>query len=716
MGILKAKGSSRAERRAVFSPFRRLSNIAEEGDDNTDFSKDDNKRLQNTPNRLKLTPNRPNHRFQKLVEYDYGDHDKQYYEPPQDFLSVQQKTKEKKAETNKLSIRKELKEDPSTPNKDPSKTLFQLAAVTASLSKSCSSDSSSVSGSHASSSKRSFQASFGGIDTNDNGSNDPSFFKSTLEKSFSSAPEAREFQQTSNGTASDHIAHNTCFPDDKTTNDEAFPNVPNDAFTHFACNFPLTEEDNTSCSQIIVFDNVEWPTTNSFDSQRPKAFEVKRSNTVDSSLTGSATAVDDCVSWVSKESDCRVKQNIHRINRRKENESMASILRDSTHNSRKVQFSHEHEVVRARKKTRFSQELVGKKKTDSKVARRVPTPGRGNESRSNASFDFESKMSDVSPVGSQVPETAFSKKSVDLSSAENHHSSAGGSYVSNKRSIFARINTLGAIPRSTSTYVSHDKTNGYDETVSRSSTYDSCDTNSTATSASTFVDASPTGIRGGFPTPIAPTFSSMSSSAGSASLGSQIKSYNSTSHNVCTGNMARPPTAVPPTSILGSMLFQSGEVQATTTTSTAKSRSLKNGHCVQYVPQSIKEMDDDKISDVTGSTAASEWMVQGNKLLNRYYYNSQDGISQKKQKVSRQLRKREEQNFEEYHSMVAGLQHERKRQSNKNRISEFASDFNNQGMTGRQYHRRHHDADSIRKVRSGFDNLDDDDANSLFEA
>jgi len=66
--------------------------------------------------------------------------------------------------------------------------------------------------------------------------------------------------------------------------------------------------------------------------------------------------------------------------------------------------------------------------------------------------------------------------------------------------------------------------------------------------------------------------------------------------------------------------------------------------------------------------------------------------------------------------MVAGLQHERKRQSNKNRISEFASDFNNQGMTGRQYHRRHHDADSIRKVRSGFDNLDDDDANSLFEA
>ena len=844
MGIFRAKGSSRTERRAVFSPFtntRRLSNIAEEDDAASDLS-GVNLASRGTPNRnkhiLKTTPTRiTRHRFQKLVDYGDSLQNQEDYQPPQDSLLQVQKKRgdlffQKGPEPSTL-VKVNNRHNPSKMHESQlgdSSTLkiFQFAAATASLSKSCSSES-SVCSSYASS-KRSFRASFEstGDDAEPTGNGGQPFFKSTLEGSFSSAPEAG-FQSKS---SHEHVAQSTTFPvtrgfqtsqkpakmakigasNDNFIHDDwfnhgssapaanaekicsvpfenkpvSFPNSDfqsgSDGFAPFSCNFPSA----VSTTQN-AFDNVEWPTDSSFD---PQGFEVlKKSSTVDSNAgeeevneqewpteaeeeTTSQKTDDSQNSSYSKakslfaHSESLFKQNKAVFESKgsanpdsnsaknaykdqnprshlspsqpgqmasplKENESKGYTFRSSVYKNKKAHFKNHHSSPLTKipanlethdrptrsytdhniKKIRFENEESGPKGTKTNLSSRILTPGRGQATRSSVSFRFESN--------NERPTSSFAGNSCAMKPINTGIGRADKHHVPHSRSVVTTTANLGAVPRTMSPKSMHlfyDKSNSYDDSLNQTSTIDSCDTNSTATSVSTFVDASPRGIRGSFPTHLAPTFSSMSSSTGSARLLNQADYYKRGSPHPPTSQ--RPPTAVPPTSIIGSMLFQSGEQEAPPVTSTTRSISPKREQR-RGVPKTVKASDDAAISDVTGSTAASDWLVQGNKLLNRYYYNSQDGVSQKKHNLSRQLRKREQSNLQEYQTMVAGIQQERQMQTHKNRIGGFVSEFNDRHDLVdkvRRHQRQFQYPTPTRNLRSGFDNLDDDDANSLFEA
>ena len=866
MGIFKAKGASRVERRAVFSsPFtmnRRLSKITEEEDGTSNISdhhhhqrpgsaarrlsiggnsRNNTPNTKGTPNRnrnsnSKLTPTKLSwNRFQKLEHQEsyeppssYGPAGSQEeYEPPQDFMQVQKNREDlffqngpepnrhvqqqiRKTNSNKLSMRvvEVSKQQPEGPSHSNTKNLFQLAAATASLSRSCSSESASVDGnsssSHAGSSKRSFRASFDSLSHDDNESEEVeqpqgnkhhhhqrSVRTNASKGSVSSAPQA-----ASSNLSQEDVAKSTTFPVSKSNNKRAktanqendskldetlfmadfsknqFATDNNSDFAAFPVSFPTT-------TTAKDFDNVEWPTDNAFGTQ---AFEIKKSTSVESNVeedndnglgqwptrtVSEDASIQDELSLQKTEesrnaaynkakslfetSESLFKQNKVLFGDENMGQSYSTKTKKTTHksstsrpgdmasplkenetvrnrsiynkNNKAVQFKGQEKTVKFKEQEKtLSSPLMelGSKGGRTELSSRIQTPGRKQEPRATVvSFLFDSDTREV-PSRDYAGKPSLKPIETGTRNTKDMHQVSQSRFHS-RPSV---TSNLGAIPRASSPkslHLFYDKTNSYDDSLNRISTFDSCDTSSTATSASTFVDASPKGIRGGFPTHLAPTFSSMTSSTASSSTGilNKFDYYKPSNHHAqsSTANMPRPPTAVPPTSIMGSMLFQAGEQESASAERISKSFSPKREQ-VRGVPKSIKAHDDAAISDVTGCTEASDWHAQGTKLLNRYYYNSHDGVSQKKHNLSRQLRKREESNLEEFGGMVAGIQQKREAKANKNRIGGFVSEFNNRNDPTDKMRRHHHQVhfSAPRSVRSGFDNMEDDDANSLFEA
>jgi len=286
------------------------------------------------------------------------------------------------------------------------------------------------------------------------------------------------------------------------------------------------------------------------------------------------------------------------------------------------------------------------------------------------------------------------------------------------------VANLGAVSMSSphSMHLFYDRTNSIDVTINRTSTIDSIESNSTATSVSTFIDASPRGIRGGFPDHLAASTSSLSTSQASSNLINEVD-YLMRTNGPATGDADnRPPTGVPPTSILGSMLFQSpdSELPLKKPSKRAQSSTIRNSKPpVRGVPKAIIATADAAVSDVTGSTAASDWMVQGNKLLNRYYHSTHDGATQKEHKVSRHRQKREKESLQECQIMLKGVQRQRNMQAYKVLFTEFVSEREDKNDSLDKMRGRHQQSllqYPDRKLRSGFDNIEDDDADSLFEA
>jgi hypothetical protein len=166
------------------------------------------------------------------------------------------------------------------------------------------------------------------------------------------------------------------------------------------------------------------------------------------------------------------------------------------------------------------------------------------------------------------------------------------------------------------------------------------------------------------------------------------------------------------------MLFQAGEQEGPAVTSASRSISPKL-ETVCDVPNNIHADGDASISDVTGSTAASEWMIQGNKLLNRYYYNGapRNGLSREKQRLTRQSRQREEQNLEKCQNKMVGILREQRSEAQKRPINAFVSEFDTRNDPLDKMRRHQHKFQyPNRNLRSGFDNQHDDDNDSLFEA
>lgn len=864
MGIFKAKGASRVERRAVFSsPFtvnRRLSKITEEGEDVTSGISDirpgsarrlsigNKSRNNNTPNRSsnktkasKLTPTKLSwNRFQKLEQQESyeppsygpnGSSQEEEYEPPQDFMQVQKNREDlfyqngpepdrhvqqhiRKTSSNKLSLRvvehqghpvSSKQHQPSHITNNNAKNLFQLAAATASLSRSCSSESASVDDGTTQTSKRSFRASFDSHDDNESEMEQQQqqqqqrpVTKNASKGSVSSAPQA-----ASRKLSQEDVAQSTTFPVSKSSSKRAkttakqeksnhleeasfavdfsthqFPTDNSSDFAAFPVSFPST----TTTTTENAFENVEWPTDND-NAFNPQAFEVKKSLSVESEVDEnndnglgqwptttesedasiqeelslqkteeSRNAAYNKAQSLFETSETLFQQNKILFGDENSHKGPSTYSTKETKHTSKSSTSRpgdmasplkENETVRNRsiynknnkvfqlkqreKTVKFKEQdktlssplmELGSKGRRTEVSSRIQTPGRKQEPRATVvSFLFDTDTREI-PTRDYTGKPSLKPIETGTRNTKDMHPVPQSRFHS--RSLGA--SNLGAIPRASSPkslHLFYDKTNSYDDSLNRTSTMDSCDSNSTATSVSTFVDASPKGIRGGFPTQLAPTFSSMTSSTASSSTGilNHNDYYKPSNHRVVQSsiaNMPRPPTAVPPTSIMGSMLFQAGKQETASADRISKSFSLKREQ-VRGVPKSIKAHDDAAISDVTGSTEASDWHVQGTKLLNRYYYNSHDGVSQKKHNLSRQLRKREQSNLEEFGGMVAGIQQKRQAKANKNKIGGFVSEFNNRNDPADRM-RRHLHFPAPRSVRSGFDNMEDDDANSLFEA
>ncbi|CAB9496165.1 expressed unknown protein [Seminavis robusta] len=347
-------------------------------------------------------------------------------------------------------------------------------------------------------------------------------------------------------------------------------------------------------------------------------------------------------------------------------------------------------------------------------------PPKNKEAHRDVSFRFEYE-NDRSTRKQRDPHQRV--KTSDLATRRQEQETSRQQQL-NKWGKEATSSQLGAVPMMSpdSMHLFIDKVDSVDDGSinkkgSFASTIDSADSDSTATSVSTFVESSPRGIRGSFPSQMMHSSSSLSMSTASTSIMNDADFFNKAS---TSSNGGRPPTGIPPTSIFGSMLFQAGDndTRASQSVSKSVSKSISsNRDSARGVPHDIHALGDAAVSDVTGSTAASEWMIQGNKLLNRYYHNGTGGLNQKKQKLSRQLRKREEQNLQEYQNMMLSIQRDRRLQAQRRPINGFVSDFNQRNDPLDKMRRHQHKFQyPNQNNQSGFVNQEEDDSSTLFEA
>ena len=727
MGLFKTRGS-RSDTKGVLIPFsmsRRLSNIAEEdgGSDVKSFDGGDKHKKTNpkgTPNRSKTTPTRRKQRFQKLEEWDYGTDDVEPYEPPQDFLSIQKTRqdlfyergpeKSKVVKVSKSTLNRVLRSNGKNQGENSSLKLFQFASDTASLSKSCSTDSSSAGASL----KRSIReddsvnkSAPNKIQRIQNAPKAPKLSKTrsngrSLFHNRAAAPDNRkpklaqhpqekpetEFEafapaadeETSSAFGGSDWPKNVTFHDDNATQtSELTGSTVHDVFRAPHGNagfkpFPALGGSNGN-RELPPFQVQSQDDTNKVLSSRAKALVEKskailKDNRAFFQRTGTGSPIVDfnlgngnCSSKWPEASPFELTESPF-----KENENVlfnASIFRSKNTSLSKSDRQHASPMVKTPPKP---ESRAQSKKTltpgrvltvrDNRVDTHVQStkdhhivPQPQNASRPHVSFRFDNEN-----LQGHVKPAKAEKK--DDFPAERH------TRRNPQRNVFAdRVGNIGALPQLSpnSMHLFMDKASSFDSLSKKesfASTIDSSESNSTATSVSTFADASPRGIRGSFPNHLATT-SSLSTSTASTNLLNEANVYKPSRMQ----GGSRPPTGVPPTTILGSMLFQAGDQDVNSSSRRSGSASTKT-FSPKRVPHSINAKDEAAISDVTGSTA-SDWMIQGNKLLSRYYHNdggSSSGHS-KKDRLSRRLRVRESQNSEDYEKMMAGIQKERRRQA-----------------------------------------------------
>jgi hypothetical protein len=805
MGIFNLKGAS--SRAALFNMNRRLSGIAEE--EGSDVSLEDSGRKQegrrksivrNTPNKNKNTPNRPKHRFHKLVELDYGDggdEKEEGYSPPQDFLQTQRKHEQdfyrngpKNSEIVEVSNstnlegainantkRNDTSSDscsmPSQPEPGTVK-IFQFAADTASLSASFSSDS-SVHSSNASF-RQIYHPGNKGVEAKDKPAVVPLFKDSPkqsadvalFQNNFVNVAKSITFPPTKNTQRNNresklHPKLNAVFKAQdrsvfsnkssspassrdmtKTLTIPAPTKVNQEEF--FATDFnPFSPNEATRDANNDNMFKAEALAENSSDSQwesqfaKPKQMTLPSYSKTMNSNQGSNSRPD--TQFAKAESLFQETENLFKRNQSlfkegrspfKENDRKPKRFRSSPYEAESPLKENENNVAQTFDKAGFGGKKfeverntlspMDKPERTRGFASNRPLSNRENVSvtapniEAASSFTTEKLVEICTNVNLKYNNTPDTFRGCDqgptFTRADSRHKPS--SRLPQKRRTQAPSKAyLGAAPMTSpnSMHLFLDKSSSYDDTVTKESfvsTIDSYDSNSTTSSheSSTVADPSPRGIRGGFPSDL--VVSSTSTSTASTNL------LNDIDYGPADKGFRRPPTGVPPTSILGSMLFQAGGEQDAPAPGRPVSPKRQK---VRGVPQAIHANESaSSVSDVTGSTA-SDWMIQSNKLLNRYYYNSRDGVNQKKHNISRQLRRREEKNLEEFQSMMVGIQKERRKQEHQRQHQSVTSGFSDDPVVAKMRRHQHkfQYLDS-RPVRSGFDNENDDDTVSLFEA
>jgi hypothetical protein len=872
MGLFKIKGNNRADARTVFQQFstrRRLSNIAEE-DAEADLDNDaaesggtsvksmSNKRkntpnkirITGTPNKNKNTPDRIKHPFHRLVEWDYSDNatgtgknQNEPYEPPQDFMHVQrergneffqngpersQMVKVRKSTTmeDATKVHAKWKAQKEHPSDSGTLKIFQFAADTASLSKSCSSDSSSVCSASVAS-KNSFRTSF-----NERLPALPLDAAPTITSNVNTPPETRSQRRV--GEKKTCRAKTANVQNDAKTSKIPKLSAPRVTTTRVASPH-LKRAVQTSASALVqvydarkapelvtfsgthyqefvdfstemeqgkqeAFGDIDWPskptkgilqradkkewpsenldlddTVTAFTqiTEKPDTkFVLKTGDNYKESSTStearglverSKALFNDTQSLTrdekpretssrklgnngdSKNHWSSVGEHVDEAERSyKENErSGPSFSNNSIFRNKKVQFEKKgtSPLMKIPSNDADAQDQARSAVVQRKVLpehnncsiKPVPqshrtgdymTPQQHKEGHPNLSLRFE--HGNPGSRGYHSEPRHRGKPSI----VDSRRQDASKNHLPVKRALDLSNANLGAMPMmstdsssSTSMHLFMDRMDSYDNTLSKkgsfASTIESTDSQSTASSVSTFVESSPRGIRGSFPTQMVPSSSSLSLSTGSSSFLNEVDFFTS-SRGPGTAGSRRPPTGVPPTSIFGSMLFQTAGEHQDGTAATTASRSISPKlETARGVPNNIQADDDAAISDVTGSTVASEWMIQGNKLLNRFYYNAapRDGLIQKKQKLSRQLRQRETQYLENCQNKMAGILKEQRSEIQKRPINAFVSEFDTRNDPLDKMRRHQHQFQyPHRNLRSGFDNQHDTDNASLFEA
>lgn len=765
MGLFKVKGSNRNDTRAVFQPFsmsRRLSKIAEE-DDSSDHSVDKHKKNypKGTPNKNKTTPTRSRHRFQKLVEWDYGTDDKEPYEPPQDFLSIQ-KTREdlfyergpkksKVVKVNSNSLDGLLRSSNQQKGENSSLKLFQFAADTASLSRSCSSDSASVTSANRSLKRPSREDD----SSNNSGSNkiQKTQNPSKVSKLSNTRANGRSVFQNREG-ATPPVNNKTRFEEKDESDFGSFPlMIDKDNSNDFAesgWNLTINDDEETQTSELTGSTAHDaFGSFNPFQgfqggshNRELSRFQVQKQREPNKHLSNRAKALVEKSQAVINENKALFgsPENFKSSSPFEEGESpfkenenaivfQSSIFRSKNNtqgnsNDRK----HASPMIKSppkpesqvRSKTSLTPGRVLAVR-DNKVDTHVqPTkeqhlaPRHQKDFRPSVSFRF-----DFDDDKAQGQNNKVHRMKPPRTHNHNVVTAKGHTRRNPQRNPFAdNSRNLGALPQLSpnSMHLFMDKASSFDSVSKKesfASTIDSCESNSTATSVSTFGDASPRGIRGSFPNHMVPATSSLSTSTASTNLLNDADYYKPSQTNP-------PPTGVPPSTIIGSMLFQAGDQDTQSRRSRGASINTLSPKR-DNVPHNIHATGEAAVSDVTGTSTASDWMIQGNKLLSRYYYNdvgsSSSSSNSRKHKLSRQLRTREANNSAEYQKMMVGIQKGRKHAPTKNRLNSFMSEFNDRNDPLDKMRRHQHQFQyPNRQVRSGFDNQDDDDANSLFEA
>lgn len=839
MGLFKKSGnSSRSDTRSVFQPFtltRRLARINEEESDSEQLSlgaghHSDGKQRKTypkgTPSKEKATPTKTKHRFHKLVEWDYGTEEEEPYEPPQDFLTIQKNQtnlfyengpRQRKVVNVKSSslddvIRRTSNEENSGGDNSSlnSFTLFQFAADTASLSKSCSSDSSAVSSSVVSLKRQSteedvaipYKALSSGSEKpkkipklSSSRADGPSVFHNTRDAEHSMSRAKTNFTQDINEKANFFSEPETV--DSHSSRFEAFGSIdnPNDDQNSSKRGQERVEADNldTFAPEMHAGSQNDfisaWPSESVFSNndgqetfkpfpvveerlQEPLKSKVRhRSSRSNSALSARAkTLVEESQALINK-NEALFQANGSPVASKRADERSATIaspfeeatspLKENEHSG--PSFHNRNSVFR-RKNTHFE-----KGKHTNPVIRVPPPQAEPQERHDKAppqvkilgERDYQNRSAPPSQMAKEqmVPQrqpqahsqVSFrfefdnTREHVNTDHVKKGHGIPAEGHIRRNPQKMPHTKTagsLGAIPQLTSPDSLHlfvDRVNSYDGSVNKkesfASTLESCDSNSTTTSASTFEDSSPRGIRGGFPNHLAPSSSTLSTT--STNILNEVDQLKP-SHMQTKSH--RPPRGVPPSSIVGSMLFQSADQDGPSSSSLSSGNrsssrlgnrsSLRTGDRSapsirtfspkrDKVPQNIHASDDAAISDISGNTSASDWMIQGNKLLSRYYYNdASSGQDNKKDKIVRQLRSRENQRLD-YQKMVVGNQRGilRQQAQNRNKVNEFVANFNERHDPVDKMRRHQHQFQyPSRQVRSGFDNQEDADADSLFEA
>lgn len=676
-----------------------------------------------TPSKTTLgLPDLSNHRFHRLVEWDYGEDIKPTYEPPQDFIQLQnqQQPKQKQKPRHKTSTFKALNYPDTMTTESEQQPgvvkIFQFATDSAAISQSFSSDSGT---------SRSHNHSNGDNNHNDvvndsfhvrpnqgsttktasitsaegasmptknsnkhhhhvSKSNERSLFAGSKSKSNSTHKLAKS-KTSSDGVNRAKLTHFSASMSSQSSSKSQRKQSDN----HHKSSTATIEKKNkkhsssfssSSSSSIEIAENIFQETNNVFRENKMLLFGDDNNDTKENpsqNKKNSSSSSNNNKKNKDKSNDTLFDSEYNPFQMNANSQQKASIF-DTSKNQKKEKTINENNIFNGIKDSTFDK--VNKDEF-LKYKQNMTRRDRPNNNTESDKLDPDN-MLDVAgynnlngkPSSSSIEEAlnSITDRIDNIAAQRNHfHHHQEGPKGPIK-------NWSGADP----VYPTLDNTNIYNDTIvgkdSLLSSVDSYDSYNSGTSTVSSIMPSPKGIRGSFRN--LASYTVLGASNNPMYMQQETKNqYSNRDHNHIKGmksyNQQRPPTGVPPSSIMGSMLFRAENFDAhykLDSPSTAATASARRKKC-RDVPHSIHtdeiRFTNSNLSDFTCSTASEGMVESSSRILkcynNRRGYQKENSPQTKRHMLSRKHQEKEEEDLIKFQSLLMGIQNERIKREQK---------------------------------------------------